>query len=306
MGADGLIWGVEPICAVLTEHGITIAPSTFYEHTGRSGPSKQQIKDDELADHIAELREDNPLNSRLGSRKTWLMVRSKGCDVPRCSVERVMRDRGWRGANKRKTPKTTIANPAAQRAPDRVDRKFTAAAPNRLWVADFTYCRTVAGWSYTAFVTDVYARKIVGWKVASEMTQQLVTDAINQAIDSRKRSGTTTLCDLVHHSDAGAQYTAVAFTQRLADEGILPSIGTVGDSYDNALAESVNADYKNELVDYGTRYPGMAELSLATAEWVAWYNRERPNTHCCDLTPDRAEELHYAQIQPRQPEGAVT
>lgn len=306
MGADGLIWGVEPICAVLSEHGITIAPSTFYEHLGRSGPSKQQIKDDELADHIAELREDNPLNQRLGSRKTWIRLRSSGVDVSRCSVERVMRDRGWRGANKRKTPKTTIANPAAQRAPDRVGRTFTAAAPNRLWVADFTYCRTVAGWSYTAFVTDVYARKIVGWKVASEMTQQLVTDAINQAIDFRTRSGTTDLGDLIHHSDAGSQYTAVAFTQHLADQGILPSIGTVGDSYDNALAESVNADYKNELVDYGPRYPGMAELSLDTAEWVAWYNRERPNTYCCDLTPDRAEELHYAQIAPHQPEGAVT
>lgn len=291
---------------MLSEHGITIAPSTFYEHVGRSGPSKQQIKDDELADHIAELREDNPLNSRLGSRKTWIMLRSRGCEVSRCSVERVMRDRGWRGANKRKSPTTTIANPAAQRAPDRVGRKFTAAAPNRLWVADFTYCRTVAGWSYTAFVIDVFARKIVGWKVASEMTQQLVIDAINQAIDSRMRSGINDLSDLIHHSDAGSQYTAVAFTQRLADEGILTSIGTVGDSYDNALAESVNADYKNELVDYGPRYPGMAELSLATAEWVAWYNRERPNTYCCDLTPDRAEELHYAQIQPHQPEGAVT
>lgn len=306
VGADGLIWGVEPICAVLSEHGIRIAPSTFYEHLGRSGPSKQEIKDDELADHILELRRANPLNQRLGSRKTWIRLRSSGCDASRCSVERVMRDRGWRGANKRKTPKTTIANPAAQRAPDRVGRKFIAAAPNRLWVADFTYCRTGAGWAYTAFVVDVFARRIVGWKVASEMTQQLVTDAINQAIDFRKRSGTTDLDALIHHSDAGSQYTAVSFTQHLADEGILTSVGTVGDSYDNALAESVNADYKNELVDYGPRYPGMAELSLSTAEWVAWYNRERPNTYCCDLTPDRAEELHYAQIAPHQPEGAVT
>jgi transposase InsO family protein len=230
VGADGLIWGVEPICAVLSEHGIRIAPSTFYEHLGRSGPSKQEIKDDELANHIFKLRQANPLNQRLGARKTWIRLRSMGFDVSRCSVERVMRDRGWRGANKRKTPKTTIANPAAQRAPDRVGRKFTAAAPNRLWVADFTYCRTVAGWSYTAFVVDVFARKIVGWKVASEMTQQLVTDAINQAIDSRKRSGTSNLDDLIHHSDAGSQYTAVAFTQHLADQGILTSIGTVGDS----------------------------------------------------------------------------
>jgi putative transposase len=221
VGADGLIWGVEPICAVLSEHGITIAPSTFYEHLGRTGPSKQQIKDDELADRILELRQANPLNQRLGSRKTWIRLRSNGIDIARCSVERVMRDRGWRGANKRKTPKTTIANPAAQRAPDRVGRNFTAAAPNRLWVADFTYCRTVAGWSYTAFVTDVYARKIVGWKVASEMTQQLVTDAINQAIDSRKRSGTIDLDDLIHHSDAGSQGGFNWSSQHLDQGGVV-------------------------------------------------------------------------------------
>lgn len=144
----------------------------------------------------------------------------------------------------------------------------TAAAPNRLSVAYFTYCRIVTGWSYTAFVIDVFARKIVGWKVASDIPQQLVTDAIDQAIDSRMRSGTADLRDVVHHSDAWSlgefQYSAVAFTQHLAAEGILTSIGTVGDSYDDALAESVNADYTNELVHYGPRYPGMAELSLAT------------------------------------------
>ena len=147
-----------------------------------------------------------------------------------------MREMGWRGACKRRRVLTTVADPAAMRAPDRVQRCFVAAAPDRLWVADFTYCRTRAGWAYTAFVTDVYARKIVGWKVATEMTQTLVTDAINHAIDTRKRSGTTFLDSLIHHSDAGSQYTAVAFTEHLAAEGILPSIGSVGDSFDNALA----------------------------------------------------------------------
>ena len=144
-----------------------------------------------------------------------------------------------------------------------------------------------------AIQTDVYARKIVGWKVATEMTQKLVTDAINHAIDTRKRSGATFLDDLIHHSDAGSQYTAVAFTEHLAAEGILPSVGSVGDSFDNALAESVNSSYKTELIDHQPPYPGAAELSLATAEWVAFYNRQRPNGYCQDLTPDRAEALYY-------------
>ena len=151
----------------------------------------------------------------------------------------------------------------------------------------------------------MYARKVVGWKVASEMTRQLVIDAINHAVDVRKRSGTIDLKGLIHHSDAGSQYTAVAFTENLAAEGILPSIGTVGDSYDNALAESINSSYKNELVDNEPLYPGMTELSLATAEWVAFYNRERPNGYCDDLTPDRAEELYYDRKLHPQTEEAV-
>jgi hypothetical protein len=156
-----------------------------------------------------------------------------------------------------------------------------------------SYYRTRAGWAYTAFVTDVYARKVVGWKVATEMTQKLVTDAINYAIHSRKRSGATNLAYLIHHSDAGAQYTAVAFTEHLALEGILPSIGTVGDSFDHALVESVKSSYKTELIDHQPLYPGATELSLATDEWVAFYNRKRPNGYCQDLTPDRTEALYY-------------
>jgi len=293
------------MCAVLSQHGISIAPSTFYEHVHRNGASRQDLVDARVIDAIYRLRCRSRFMKVLGARKMWIVLRSSGVDVSRCKVERLMAEMGWQGALKRRRVRTTVADPAAARAPDRVKRKFTAAAPDRLWVADFTYCRTRAGWAYTAFVTDVYARKVVGWKVASEMTRQLVIDAINHAVDVRKRSGTIDLTGLIHHSDAGSQYTAVAFTENLAAEGILPSIGTVGDSFDNALAESINSSYKNELVDNEPLYPGMTELSLATAEWVAFYNRERPNGYCDDLTPDRAEELYYDRKLHPQTEEAV-
>lgn len=293
VGADGLKWGVESRCAALSEFGVTIAPSTYYAHRARRGPSQADWADARVIDAIWQLRRSQRLYRVLGARKTWIVLRTNGIDVSRCVVERVMREMGWRGACKRRRVRTTVADPAATRAPDRVARRFVAEAPDRLWVADFTYCRTRAGWAYTAFVTDVYARKIVGWKVATEMTQKLVTDAINHAIDTRKRSGAPSLESLVHHSDAGSQYTAVAFTERLAAEGILPSVGSVGDSFDNALAESVNSSYKTELIDHQPPYPGATELSLGTAEWVAFYNRERPNGYCQDLTPDRAEALYY-------------
>jgi putative transposase len=293
------------MCAILSEYGVTIAPSTYYAHRARRGPSNADWADAAVIDAIYQLRQSNKLYKVLGARKTWIVLRTNGLDISRCVVERLMREMGWRGACKRRRVRTTVADPAATRAPDRVKRQFVAGAPDRLWVADFTYCRTRAGWAYTAFVTDVYARKIVGWKVATEMTQKLVTDAINHAIDTRKRSGATTLADLIHHSDAGSQYTAVAFTERLAAEGILPSVGTVGDSFDNALAESVNSSYKTELIDLQALYPGATELSLGTAEWVAFYNRQRPNGYCQDLTPDRAEALYYHRQRHPHTEDAL-
>ena len=305
MGADGLVWGVDSMCAVLSEHGIHIAPSTFYDHAGR-GPCARMLFDAQVIDAIYMLRKRQPLACVLGSRKTWIVLRSSGYEVARCTVERLMREMGWHGALKRKRVRTTTSDPANPRAKDLVNRHFAAVAPNRLWVADFTYCRTMSGWAFTAFVIDVFARKIVGWKVASEMTTHLVDAAITNAIDFRKRCGVVDLSALLHHSDAGSQYTAIAFGQRLAAERIAASIGSVGDSYDNALAESVNADYKNELVDNGPRYPSAAELSLATAQWVAFYNRERPHSYCHDLTPDHAEQLHYHRMRTLNPEEALT
>jgi len=305
VGADGLIWGVDSMCAVLSEHGWRIAPSTYYDHINR-GPSVRMRADAQVIDAIFMLRKNKPLTRVLGSRKTWIMLRGNGLDVARCTVERVMREMGWHGAIKKKRVRTTIPDTAAKRPTDLVDRQFYAAAPNRLWVADFTYCRTESGWAYAAFVTDVFARKIVGWKVATEMTVNLVTDAINNAIDSRTRCGVVDLSKLVHHSDAGSQYTAIVFGQRLAEDGIAASIGSVGDSFDNALAESVNSDYKNELVDNQPLFHGATELSLGTAEWVAFYNRERPHSYCHDLTPDRAEQLHYDRMRTLNPEEALT
>jgi putative transposase len=305
VGADGLIWGVDSMCTVLTEHELPIAPSTYYEYVNR-GPSARMLRDAAVIDAMYTLRCKNPLYRTLGTRKMWIMLRSNGIDVARCTVTRLMGQMGWQGAIKKKCPRTTVAAPSNPRAADLVDRQFWAAAPNRLWVADFTYCRTETGWVYTAFVIDVFARKIVGWKVASEMTERLVRAAIDNAVESRKRCGVVDFRNLIHHSDAGAQYTAITFGQRLSEAGIAASIGSVGDSYDNALAESVNADYKNELVDYGPRYHGLAELSLATAEWVAFYNRHRPHSYCQDLTPDHAEHLHYARIRTLNPEDALT
>lgn len=304
MGVDGLVWGVDPICSVLSEHGLPIAPSTYYERRSR-GPSSRMLRDARVIDAIHTLRSTRPQYQVLGARKMWIVLRSRGCDVARCTVARLMSEMGWQGAIKKKCPRTTVSSAVNPRAADLVDRQFWASAPNRLWVADFTYCRTETGWVYTAFVIDVFARKIVGWKVATEMTERLVAAAIDNAIESRKRCGVIDFSRLVHHSDAGSQYTAIAFGNRLAQAGIAASIGSVGDSYDNALAESVNADYKNELVDFGDRYRGLAELSLATAEWVAFYNRERPHTYCQDLTPDHAEQLHYDRVRTLSPEEAL-
>ncbi|WLP93169.1 IS3 family transposase [Gordonia sp. NB41Y] len=305
VGGDGLVWGVDPMCRVLTEHGLPIAPPTYYEHVNKQ-PTARMVADAQVIDAIYSLRKEQQLYQVLGSRKMWSKLRSNGIDVARCTVERLMREMGWHGALKKKSPHTTRPNHDHERPEDLVDRRFWAAEPNRLWVADFTYCRIATGWAYTAFVTDVFARKIVGWKVASQMTTDLVTAAIDNATAARMRSGVTDLDGLTHHNDAGSQYTALAFTERLAEAGIAASVGSVGDSYDNALAESVNSDYKNELVDNQPRFPGVTELSLATAQWVAFYNQERPHTYCDDLTPDEAEQFHYDHRRALRPEEALT
>ena len=297
MGADGLIWGVESICAVLTEHGIAIAPSTFYDFLTR-GPSDRDWSDALTINMIHDLRTEHWLFKALGARKTWVVLTSRGHQVARCTVERLMRLMGWHGALKRRTVRTTRPDRSHERAPDHVHRRFLAPAPDQLWVADFTYCRTASGWVYTAFITDVFARRIVGWKCATAMTASLVQAALDYALHERMRSGTTDFSSLTHHSDAGSQYTALAFSTALADRGITPSIGSIGDSYDNALAESINSSYKTELVEFGdVVWAGVADLQIGTAEWVHWYNHKRPNGFCNHLTPAHAERVYYDHHQ---------
>jgi putative transposase len=237
-GGAGLRWGVEPMCAVLSEHGVPISPSTYYEWIAKT-PTRRQLRDAELVEIITAAREDKKKGrfvQTLGSRKLWIWLRGQGHDVARCTVERIMRDNGWEGARYGSKYTTTVADGSHVRYPDLVDRRFYASAPNRLWVADFTYVSTWMGFAYVAFVIDAYSRRILGWRAARSMTTDLVLDAVEHAFFTRAQDGTTSLQGLIAHSDAGSQYTSVAFTQRLIDEGVDPSVGSVGDALDNGLA----------------------------------------------------------------------
>jgi putative transposase len=287
---------------VLKQHGIKIAPSTYYEARSRP-PSKRTLRDAEIVALIEAAREERPLRKALGARKMWLYLRGRGHEVARCTVERLMTQQGWVGALRGKGVRTTIPCPGDPRPEDLVDRDFTATAPNQLWVADFTYVATWSGTVYVAFVFDVFSRRIVGWRAATTMTTELVLDCLEHALWSRRRDGITDLTGLVHHTDAGSQYTSFAFTQRLIDEGVDPSVGSVGDAYDNALAESQIGLYKTELIRPEGPWRGVDHVELGTLEWVDWFNTERPHESIDDLTPIQAEEVHYAARNRLDPTG---
>lgn len=232
-----------------------------------------------------------------GARKVWLVLNREGIAVARCTVERLMTELGLTGAVRGKVKRTTIADPAAARPADLVQRRFAPPAPNRLWVADLTYVSTWSGFAYVAFVTDAYARRILGWRVASTMTTTMVLDGIEQAIWTRQREGLFDLKDVVHHTDRGSQYTSIRFTERLAEAGIQPSVGAVGSSYDNALAETINGLYKTELIKPRKPWRTIEEVELATAEWVDWFNHRRLYEYCGDIPPVDLEAAYYAQHQ---------
>ena len=217
----GLRWGVESICAVLREQGCPIAPSTYYDAVGR-GPSPRARRDELLKPAIARVHEEN--YAVYGARKVWLQLNREGTAVARCTVARLMRELGLRGARRGKRVRTTIPYPAAARPADLVGRQFSPPAPDRLWVADFTYVPTWAGMVYVAFVIDAYSRRILGWRAATSMKTALVLDALEQALWTRRRDGRD-LAGLVHHTDAGSQYTSIAFTERLAAAGVSASVG---------------------------------------------------------------------------------
>jgi putative transposase len=300
--SGGLRWGVESICRVLTEHGCAIAPSTYYEHLHKA-PTAAEQRDDYLAVEIARVHRDN--FSVYGARKVWLQLNREGIQVARCTVERLMRSLGLAGAVRGRVKRTTIGDETAERARDLVGRNFAPLAPDRLWVADLTYVSTWSGWVYVAFVVDAFARRILGWRTTTTMTTGIVLDAVEQAIWTRTRAGVLDLTGLVHHNDRGSQYTALRFGERLAEAGIAASVGSVGDSYDNALAETINGLYKTELIKPRKPWKTVEDVELATAEWVDWFNHRRLYEYCGDIPPAELEAAYYAD-QPAQPTAELS
>ena len=291
-GPGGLRWGVEPICAVLSEHGCPIAPSTYYDAKGR-GPSSRVARDERLKTAITAVHEAN--YRVYGARKVWLALNRDGIAVARCTVERLMRELGLAGARRGKRTRTTVPDPAAARPADLVGRRFSPPAPDRLWVADFTYVPTWAGMVYVAFVIDAYSRQILGWRAATTMRTALVLDALEQALWARQRDGHSSLAGLICHNDAGSHYTSIAFTERLAAAGAQPSVGTAGDAYDNALAETVIGLYKTELIKPGGPWRTCEQVELATLHYVDWFNRQRLFEACGDIPPAELEAAYYRQ-----------
>jgi putative transposase len=286
----GLRWGVESICRVLSEHGVPIAPSTYYEHTAKQ-PTAAQRRDEYLVGEIARVHRAN--FGVYGARKVWLQLNREGITVARCAVERLMKNLGLAGAARGTVKRTTIADPAAERARDLVGRDFAPLAPDRLWVADLTYVSTWSGWVYVAFVIDAYARRIVGWRVSPSLRTDLALDALEQALHDRTGAG---LDGLVHHSDRGVQYLAIRYTDRLAEAGIEPSVGSVGDSYDNALAESVIGLFKTEVIHRRGPWPSLDDVEYAVLEWVDWFNHRRLLEPLGHVPPAEHEANYYDQL----------
>ena len=276
---DGLRWGVEPICRVLTEHGTPIAPSTFYDARRRS--CARTARDEDLKVEIARVHAAN--YGVYGARKVWLALNREGIPVARCTVERLMRQLGLEGARRGTRRHTTVADPGAARPADLVERRFSPARPDAVWVADFTYVATWSGTVYVAFVLDAHSRRILGWRAATSMRTELVLDALEQAIWTRAREGVADLSGLIHHHDAGSQYTSIAFTERLAAARAAPSVGSVGDALDNALAETHIGLFKTELIRRRGPWRGLDDVELATLEWVDWHNNRRLHTVCTTL-----------------------
>jgi putative transposase len=262
-------YGVEPICEVLP-----IAPSTYYAHRQRAtDPAKRSARarrDEVLRDRIRTTWTEN--FEVYGVRKMWKALKRGGEPVARCTIERLMRQMGLQGAVRGRKFKRTRPDGAAHRPPDLVQRAFRADAPNRLWVADLTYVATWRGFAYVAFVIDVFSRRIVGWRASNSLRSDLALDALDQAVYDRRTSDTN---GLVHHSDRGVQYLSIRYTERLAQAGIESSVGTTGDSYDNALAETVIGLYKTEVIRRRGPWRSVEDVEFATLEWVSWYNTTR-------------------------------
>ncbi len=278
-------YGVEPICEVLP-----IAPSTYYKAKDvEANPelrSARRKRDEQLAVEIKRVWEAN--FEVYGARKVWRQLNREGFSIARCTTERLMRSLGLQGTTRGKVVRTTIPDGRCDRPLDLVDRDFRADRPNQLWVADITYVRTWTGFVYTAFVTDVFSRAIVGWKVSSSLKSDLALDALEQAIYTREIGG-----PLVHHSDRGSQYLSIKYSERLAEAGIEPSVGSKGDSYDNALAETINGLYKAELIWKRGPWRSMEQVEFWTMQWVDWFNRRRIMGSLGNIPPDEYEMNYF-------------
>ena len=280
-------YGVESICKVLP-----IAPSTYYEHKARERdperlPARAK-RDRILRPEIQRVWQEN--RQVYGVRKVWRQLGREGIDVARCTVDRLMGKMGLQGAVRGRRFKTTIPDVFVPRPLDLVDRDFTATRPNQLWVSDLTYVATWQGFVYIAFVIDVFARLIVGWRASTSLRTGLALDALEQALYDRPEVESNRL---VHHSDRGVQYLSIRYTERLAEAGIEPSVGSIGDSYDNALAESVIGLYKTEVIRREGPWPSLEDVEFATLDWVAWYNNQRLLEPIGYIPPVEYEQMYY-------------
>ncbi|MFE1408005.1 IS3 family transposase [Streptomyces sp. NPDC058770] len=284
--------GVDPVCQVLE-----LSPSTYFARKKRP-KSARRLRDEQLMPLIEEVHAES--GGAYGARRITRALRRKGHGVARCTVERLMAELGLEGVIRGRRRRTTIPEPSAPRPPDQVDRDFTASRPDQLWVADMTYVRTWSGWAYVAFVLDVYSRMIVGWQVANHMRTELPLDALEMALWRRrikKDSG------LIHHSDRGSQYVSIRYTDRLADIGASASVGSVADSYDNAMAEALNGTFKAELIEMQGPWKSVDQVERAIFQWITWYNEERLHSALGYVPPAEYEEALW-RSQEQTPQSA--
>jgi putative transposase len=281
-------WGVEPICRVLQ-----VAPSSYYAALTRPASARRR-RDEGLKSAIRRVWDEH--RQVYGADKVWAQLNREGISIARCTVERLMRELGLRGVVRGKPRvRTTIGADTRDRPVDLVARQFRAPAPNRLWVADLTYVKTHSGWVYVAFIVDACSRFVVGWQASRSLRTDLALDALEMALWARR---TVPLTSLIHHSDRGVQYLAIRYTERLAEAGVTPSVGSRGDSYDNALAESFNGLYKTELIRHRGPWRGLDDVEYATLEYVDWFNHRRLHGELGLRPPAEFEALQASQTNP--------
>jgi putative transposase len=289
-------YGVEPICTVLKQAGVSIAPSSYYAAKTRPA-SARAVRDEHLKAEITRVHAAN--FGVYGARKVWAQLNREQIPVARCTVQRLMHDLGLEGVRRGRSRKTTLPGGAIERPVDLLDRDFTAQTPDQRWVADITYVATWSGFVYVAFVADLFSRRIVGWRASTSLRTDLALDALEQALWTRTNDRTTGrqgIDGVVHHSDRGSQYLSIAYSERLAQAGAVASVGSRGDSYDNAAAESFIGLYKTELIRRLGPWKGLDDVELATLEYIDWFNHRRLHSACGHIAPTEAEANYYQSL----------